>query len=145
VTTDERTAVDAERAARGWAGMRALVLDLHDRRKAVVTELDMSFIRAKALMRVAAGPVSMGKLAARLGTDAPYTTVIVGDLEQRGLVVREPHPEDRRAKLVRVTETGRREAARAQGILNEPPEPILGLPTEDLAHLDRIIGRLLSS
>jgi DNA-binding MarR family transcriptional regulator len=125
--------------------MRTLVLDLHDRRKSVVTVLDISFIRAKALMYVSRGPepVGMRELAARLGTDAPYTSVIVGDLETRGLVIREPHPEDRRAKLVRATDAGIREADRAQAILDAPPAPILDLDPADLAHLERIIVQLL--
>jgi DNA-binding MarR family transcriptional regulator len=134
-----------EQAARSWSGMRTLVLDLHDRRKSVVTELDISFIRAKALMYVSRGPepVGMRELAARLGTDAPYTSVIVGDLETRGLVTREPHPEDRRAKLVRATDAGVKEADRAQAILDAPPAPILDLDPADLAHLERIIVQLL--
>jgi DNA-binding MarR family transcriptional regulator len=132
-------------AGRSWAGLRALVLELHDRRKDVVTELDLSFIRAKALIRVAAEPLGMRRLAARLGIDAPYTSVIVGDLEQRGLVTREPHPRDRRAKLVRATDAGRREAARANRILDAPPAALLALPPEDLAHLDRIVATLLDS
>ena len=77
---DEAT---AELAARAWQAMRALVLDRYDRRKKVCDALGMSFIRAKALRRIVDGPMTMRELAAALGTDPPYTTVVVDDLERR--------------------------------------------------------------
>ena len=74
-----------EVAARAWQAMRTLVLDRYDRRKKVTDALGMSFIRAKALRLVAAAPMTMRELAAGLGTDPPYTTVAVDDLERRDL------------------------------------------------------------
>jgi DNA-binding MarR family transcriptional regulator len=134
------------RAARTWSGMRTLVLDLHDRRKAVSAALGMSFIRAKALrMLTAAGPLTMRELASLLGTDAPYTTLIVHDLEQRGLAARSTHPEDRRSKIVTATQTGSQQAEVANRILDEPPTPLLELDPEDLATLDRIIAKVLDA
>ncbi|NED64068.1 MarR family transcriptional regulator, partial [Streptomyces sp. SID10244] len=47
-------------------------------------------------------------LARRLGIDAPATSGIVNDLVDRGLVTREPHPTDRRYKVVTITDEGRR-------------------------------------
>ncbi|UWP82236.1 MarR family winged helix-turn-helix transcriptional regulator [Dactylosporangium fulvum] len=122
--------------------MRALVLEQHDRRKEVCEALDMSFVRVKALCRIADEPLTMRGLTAHLQTDAPYTTIVVDDLEQRGLVRRAPHPADRRAKVVTATEEGRAAAARAEGILNEPPPSLLTLASGDLAQLVRIIDQL---
>ncbi|WP_433421292.1 MarR family transcriptional regulator [Microtetraspora malaysiensis] len=51
----------------------------------------MSFIRVKALRLVATGPLTLRRLAEQLTTDPPYTTVVVADLERRGLVERTPH------------------------------------------------------
>jgi DNA-binding MarR family transcriptional regulator len=133
-----------EQAARTWVGMRSLVLELHDRRKEVCDELDMSFIKVKALRRIADGPLSMRELAAKLGTDAPYATLIVHDLEERGLVVRSPHPNDRRSKIATPTEAGQRTAERAGRILDEPPAVLRDLPERDLADLDRVIAALLT-
>ena len=135
----------AELATRSWNGLRTLVLDLHDRRKEVSVALEMGFIRAKALGRVAAGPCKLRDLAARLGTDAPYTTLIVDDLEKRGLVIRTPHPDDRRSKLVTVTEAGLAANAIAARILGQAPTPILDLPTEDLITFDRIVATLVAA
>ncbi|MEV5413417.1 MarR family transcriptional regulator [Thermopolyspora sp. NPDC052614] len=139
-------AADARRfesAARVWQGMRALVLDLHDRRKAACDALDMSYIRVKALLHLAAGAMTMRALAADLMIDAPYTTVVVDDLERRGLVERTAHPTDRRSKIVAVTPAGARAAATAERVLGEPPEPLLALDAADLAELDRILSGLL--
>jgi DNA-binding MarR family transcriptional regulator len=68
--------------------------------------------------------------------------LIVDDLEQRGLVRREPHPEDRRAKLVTLTAAGRTAAARAEAILDEPPAVLSELAAKDLAILLRVLERV---
>ncbi|WP_344621137.1 MarR family winged helix-turn-helix transcriptional regulator [Dactylosporangium salmoneum] len=123
--------------------MRALVLEEHARKKKEVCEaLDMSFVRVQALRQVAEGPLTMRELAARLQTDAPYTTLVVDDLEKRELVRREPHPADRRAKVVVATAAGRDASALAEGILDQPPPSLLALSSEDLATLAAVIGRL---
>ena len=130
-------------AARAWQAMRTLVLDRYDRRKKVCDALGMSFIRAKALRRIAGGPLTMRELAAGLGTDPPYTTVVVDDLERRGLVVRAVRPGDRRSKIVSITPPGREQARLADQILAAPPGPVRELPAADLAMLDRVLSRLL--
>ena len=136
------TAAD-EMAARAWHAMRALVLDHYDRRKKVCDALGMSFIRAKALRRVADGPMTMRELAAALGTDPPYTTVVVDDLERRGLVTRTVRAGDRRSKIVSITPSGIGQADLAERILSDAPRPVRELPADDLEALDRILGALL--
>jgi DNA-binding MarR family transcriptional regulator len=122
--------------------MRTLVLEVHDRRAAVSEALDLSFSRARALTRLVAGPLTMRELAGRLGTDPPYTTVVVDDLERRGLVRRSTSPDDRRVKIVTLTEAGARAAAVAEEILSEPPPALAALDAGDLAELTRILNRL---
>jgi DNA-binding MarR family transcriptional regulator len=136
------TGHDTDVSTRVWHGMRTLVLDRYDRRKEVCEALDMSFIRAKALRRLASAPMTMRQLAAELSTDAPYTTIVVDDLVRRGMVVRDVHPEDRRQKVVTVTADGANAAALAEAILGEPPPPFRDLDPADLAALDRIITSL---
>ncbi|HEV2888286.1 MAG TPA: MarR family transcriptional regulator [Jatrophihabitans sp.] len=131
-------------AAQAWQAMRTLVLDLHDRRAEVSQALDLSFIRAKALSRLVAGPLTMRELAGRLGTDPPYTTVVVDDLERRGLVRRSTSPDDRRVKIVSVTDSGARAADIADRILSEPPPVLAALDGPDLAELTRILTQLLA-
>lgn len=132
----------AETAARAWQGIRSLVLDAHDRRKEVCEALGMSFVRAKALRRLLVGPLTLRDLAEHLATDAPYTSVVVADLERRGMVERATHPDDRRAKIVTITPAGAEAAALAERILGEPPAPLLSLDPDDLAALDRIVAAI---
>jgi DNA-binding MarR family transcriptional regulator len=124
-----------------WQALRALVLD-DDRRQEVSEVLGMSFVRAKALRLIAGGAVPMRDLVSALGTDAAYTTVVLDDLENRGFVTRAPHPDDRRAKIVTATATGRRAARKADSILGRPPASFTRLSAADLAELDRIITLL---
>ena len=124
-----------------WLLMSDLVLD-HDRRRAVADELGISFARARAVRRLARRPMSMGELAAALGIDPPNATVMVDDLESMGLVLRKPHPTDRRAKLVEATRKGRALARRADTILATPPPALSALDPEDLETLGRILARV---
>jgi DNA-binding MarR family transcriptional regulator len=121
--------------------MSSVVLD-NERRQHLAEEVGMSFARVRALRRIAHGPLSMGELAQRCGIDPPYATVVVDDLQARGLVVRRDHPEDRRAKIVVATEEGRDLAARAERILDEPPAGLAGLAAGELAELERILTKL---
>jgi DNA-binding MarR family transcriptional regulator len=132
---------DAQLARRAWRTMSDVVLD-HDRKVAVSEALGLSFARVRALRRLATEPHTLRALAERLAADPPYVTLIVDDLEGRGLVQRTPHPEDRRAKLVALTAAGRAAAARADEILDAPPAALLDAPADDLAVLLRVLERL---
>jgi DNA-binding MarR family transcriptional regulator len=123
-------------ADEAWDIMRELVLD-NERRREVSDALGMSFGRLKALRRIDEAPSTMGELAATLGIDPPYTTIVVDDLERQGLVERKPHPTDRRAKLVETTALGRQMASRARAILNRPPAELAALPEAELVALLR--------
>jgi DNA-binding MarR family transcriptional regulator len=129
-------------AERVYAVMRRLVLESDDRKQRVADTLGMSFSRGRALRALMDGPVRMSELAGRLLTDKPYTTVVVDDLERRGLVVREADPQDRRAKVVTLTAAGRDAAATATEILTAPPAELARLSPEDLEQLDQILGKL---
>jgi DNA-binding MarR family transcriptional regulator len=132
---------DADLPRRAWRAMSDVVLD-HDRKIAVSEALGLSWARVLALTRLAAQPLTQRALAERLAADPPYVTLMVDDLEERGLVRRMPHPEDRRAKLVELTRSGRAAAARADAILDEPPAALRDVPAEDLAAVLRVLERL---
>jgi DNA-binding MarR family transcriptional regulator len=116
-----------------------LVLDNERRREVSEALGGMSFGRAKALRRIARHPMTMGELAAMLGIDAPYATLVVDELERLGLVERQPHPTDRRAKLVATTARGAAMAARAEEILARLPAGLAGLSRPDMETLARIL------
>lgn len=52
------------------------------------------------------GPLSLGELAAAEQVQPPSMTRVVSDLEERGLVIREPAPSDRRLVIVRLSREG---------------------------------------
>jgi DNA-binding MarR family transcriptional regulator len=61
-------------------------------------------------------PLSQQETARRLGIDRTTMVALVDALENKGLVERRPHPEDRRKNVVELTGTGhdtRRRATRA--------------------------------
>jgi DNA-binding MarR family transcriptional regulator len=120
-----------------WLLISDLVLD-NDRRREVSEALGISFGRARALRRVARGPMSMSELAAALGIDPPNATVVVDDLESLRLARRRPHPSDRRAKVVEATRKGKDMARRADAILGTPPPALSALSRDDLEALRRI-------
>jgi DNA-binding MarR family transcriptional regulator len=130
-------------AAQAWRAMRSLVLDLHDRRQQVAATLGISFIRTKALRQLAVRAMTMRELAAALVIDAPYTTVVVDDLESRGLVERRVHPVDRRSRIVTVTPRGRELAEQAERLLGEPPAALADLEPDELHALNRILRALV--
>src|SRR3954447_2553462 len=125
-------------ASEVWVLMSDLVLD-NERRRDVSEALGMSFGRARTIRRLARRPMSMGELAAALGIDPPNATVVVDDLESMGLVRRQPHPTDRRAKVVEATRKGKEMARRADEILSTPPPALSALGVDDLEALRRIL------
>ena len=133
---------NADQAARdAWQLMAALVLD-NERRREVSDTVGLSFGKLKALRRVAARPMTMRELATALVIDPPNLTGLVDDLERAGLVERQNHPTDRRAKLVVATETGAALAERANQILAQPPLGLRELPPRDLTTLGQILARI---
>jgi len=135
-TQDEPDANTA--AAQAWTLLCDLVLD-NVRRRQVAEALGMSFGRSRALRRLAQRAMTMGELAMALEMDAPYATVVVDDLEAQGLVRRQPHPSDRRAKVVHTTAKGKQLARRADAILATPPAALISLGANDLDTLVRIL------
>ena len=139
MTSDRAGRQQAARQA--WQAMADLVLD-NERRREVSDELGMSFGKIKALRRIASRPMPMRELAALLVQDPPNLTPVVDDLERMGLVERQPHPTDRRVKLVAATAKGKALAKRAEAILARPPDGLTQLSDEDLATLARILSGL---
>ena len=131
-------------AARAWSIMSDLVLD-NERRREVSDALGLPFGRIRALRRIAASPMTMGELATTLGTEKPYATIVVDELERQGLVERRPHPTDRRVKLVATTARGAAAAKRAHEILGRLPAGLAALSEPDVEELARILEEVARS
>lgn len=52
------------------------------------------------------GPMSAGELAAFEKVQPPSMTKVLANLEERGLVSRDPHPSDRRQAVIAITQAG---------------------------------------
>ena len=95
-----------------WRAMAAVVFDNRDKwRRDVVGTTGMPFSRVRVLRRLAKRSMTAKEIAEAATMDAPATTVAVNDLEDRGLVVRETDPTNRRCKLVSITDEGRKVVA----------------------------------
>jgi DNA-binding MarR family transcriptional regulator len=125
-------------ATEAWRLLCDLVLD-NERRRQVSDAVGLSFGRLRVLRRVAARSMPIGELAASVGVDPPNMTSVVDDLESLGLVRRQPHPTDRRAKLVVATPRGQQLAKLANAIMSTPPTGLAELGGDDLAALVRIL------
>jgi DNA-binding MarR family transcriptional regulator len=139
MTTDSERRDQSAREA--WRIMSDLVTD-NERKREVSDVVGLSFGKLRTLRRVATGPVGMGELATVLVMDPPNLTAIVDDLEQLGLVERQPHPADRRARIVVATKAGAVLARRSQKLMDRPPSSLSDLPAEDLEALARILSRV---
>src|SRR5881628_1871116 len=58
------------------------------------------------------GPQPVNEIGRRIELTSGAITTAVDRLESRGLVTREAHPSDRRARIVRLTAAGEKQAAR---------------------------------
>jgi DNA-binding MarR family transcriptional regulator len=90
------------------------------------------------------GAQRVSELAGVQGVAQPSMTVLVGSLEQAGLVARRPDPSDGRAVLVSLTAAGAEFLAERRRAGAERLSEIVGkLPAEDLAALAAAVPALL--
>ncbi|QCB50052.1 MarR family transcriptional regulator [Rhodococcus sp. PAMC28707] len=126
-----------------WSDLRKLVLEVSDPHRAVVAATGESFFRTKVLRQLLHGPLSAGELAEQLGSDPPYLSIALRDLEARGHLERTEDPLDRRRRVVALTDSGRELARVANEVLRTPPAALTALSEAELAILARILSSLL--
>ena len=126
-----------------WRMMSALVIDNKAAwRRAAVNRTGLPFSRIRILRRLARQPMTVKQVAEAATLDAPAATVAVNDLETRGLVVREIDPDNRRCKLVSLTDAGRNIITILDDIEDPAPQSLATLGGQDLAALHRILTKL---
>ena len=135
-----------DQAVRVWSALYDYV-NAQDRRRELQAALGLGggFGRVKVLLHREEGPMTLRDIAEANGLDAPYATVICDKLVQKGFVVRTPHPDDNRRKLVSLTEQGRATAKLAREIIGEPPVSLAAMASSDLVVLEGILARLVTS
>ena len=127
-----------------WRELRSLVIDGLDGYRHQVAEITgLPFSRIRAVRRLGRhGALTHAGLAEAMMVDRPAATLVVDELCERGLAVREAHPTDRRCKLVTLTPSGQRMAATIESVVPPPPQGWDELGPEELATLSRAVRRL---
>jgi DNA-binding MarR family transcriptional regulator len=126
-----------------WRAMASLVIDNRDSwKRAVVERTGLPFSRIRILSRLGRRPMSVKQIAQAATIDAPAATVAVNDLEGRGLVIRETDPNNRRAKLVSLTDAGRDMVATIDTTDDPAPHFLSVLGDADLEALGAILAKL---
>src|SRR3954462_15659578 len=95
-------------------------------------ELGMSMKEFSTLNLVRdAGGITQRELSTGMGLDANMVVQLLNSLEGRGFAVRERDPQDRRRHVVRVTPKGTRALVRAEKVIDESVDSVLGALDED--------------
>lgn len=88
------------------------------------------------------GPVTQRQLADHTVCDAMMTSQVLRALETQGLVVREPHPTDGRARALVVTAAGQQLANRAVAVVEAADREFFEPLGPDVARLNALLQRL---
>jgi DNA-binding MarR family transcriptional regulator len=141
-TASEPAAVTAWRAVLelvGWGGRRP------PRFPTVALELGLAAKQLGVICRLEPGSgTPMRILGESLFCDASYTTDLVDRLEERGLIVRRPSPDDRRVKLIALTADGEACRRRALELLHEPPAEFEALTDSEIERLGELLTKALA-
>jgi len=141
--------------AHGWAGAAdgmAVVTSIARAQQILLARIDdqlrdlgLTFARYELLMLLhfsREGALPLTKIGARLQVHPTSITSAVDRLERQELVVREPHPTDRRTKLAVLTDAGRERALEATTRLNANVFASPGISGPDADELVRILRSL---
>ena len=133
----------ADPVARAWMLMQGFV-EAQNRHSELAEALGFRLGggKGKILFQLNVRPMTLSELAAANNLDAPYVTLIVDKMEAHGLVQRQPHPDDRRRKLVTLTAAGEEAVATANAILVRPPSALGTLSAEELDQLTTLLIRI---
>ncbi|QFG22006.1 MarR family winged helix-turn-helix transcriptional regulator [Actinomadura sp. WMMB 499] len=114
-------------------------LDVHVRR--IAEELEMTASQVVAL-RELSEPITARELATRMACEASNATFVVDRLEDQGFVRRHPHPTDRRAKQIVLTDPGRARRAEVLALL-DARSPLTSLPADRQQQLRDLLQALV--
>ena len=132
-----------EKAQRAWR----LLMKVAERQMDVVSgrlmEMGLSPVQGHFLDELARMPPGpMSQLVARMDVDPGWVTDIIDKLEQRGDVVRKPSPDDRRVKILELTERGRQSWRTMDETIATAPPELAGLSNLEVEVLLKIADRL---
>ncbi|MCR1783894.1 MarR family transcriptional regulator [Nocardioides carbamazepini] len=126
-----------------WLAMTELVMDHKNLwRETFESRLEVPFSRYRAMRRLERRALTQRDLADLLHVDAPAASVIVTDLVDRGLVTRRPHPEDGRAKIVEITDSGRDWMEEVRSLPVAVPAAVDVLSAAERRDLARLLAKM---
>jgi MarR family transcriptional regulator, organic hydroperoxide resistance regulator len=129
---NDKTA-DADRA---WQLLWELFESLHGEWAAHIEQLGLTEMQAHMLDEIEENPPSsMRAHAQRMRVDPSWITDLVDQLERRGDVVRRPSPDDRRVKLVELTDKGRLLREQVHIRVRQAPPALRELPPAEQRQL----------
>jgi len=118
----------------------------HDRMHDICESVGLTPGLVKALMSMRPGePRPMKDLSAEWRCDASYVTSLVDGLEERGVVERQAHPVDRRAKVIALTGDGEAMRKEVLARLHEPPPCLDVLTAPEVRELRRLLAKLVEA
>jgi DNA-binding MarR family transcriptional regulator len=123
-----------------WALLRMLFGRQRRRFVIAASELDLHPAQAGALLQLEV-PLPMNALATTLACDSSNVTGLVDRLEARGLVCRQPDPDDRRVKHIVLTEAGRQLRAEMIERIGRPPVGFTRLSEDEQRQLRDLLRR----
>src|SRR3954451_2045067 len=135
-------------AKEAWRSCHELVFSEQGRARmhAVCESLDLTPGLIKALLSIAPGQSRpMKELAGEWHCDASYVTSLVDGLEERGVVERQAHPTDRRAKVIVLTEDGARMRDEVLDRIHEPPPWFDVLSPDEAETLRDLLAKLVEA
>lgn len=111
---------------------------------AALAEIGITLRGQCVLTKACTGELTQIQLAELCGLDKTTMVVTVDELEAAGLAERHPSPTDRRARIIAITEAGRRVAAEGQRIVERVQADVLTVvPAEERAALVSGLARLV--
>lgn len=125
-----------ETFSRIWFSRKSVLMELG-------RELDL-FPPQVMVIQTLDRPKPMREVADFLSCNSSNLTGITDRLEERGLVQRTSDPDDRRVRLLVLTDEGREIQARIKEHLRRPHPSMESLSDEELMTLDRLLTKLES-
>ena len=88
--------------------------------------------------------VTQQELGTLMCVDANMVVQLLNSLEKRGFAVRERDPQDRRRHVVRITAKGTRALVRAEAVIEQSIDAVLGpLDEDERSQLRRLLAKAL--
>jgi DNA-binding MarR family transcriptional regulator len=135
-------------AGEAWSLLYELMFSRqsHDRMHDACESVGLTPGLVKALMSMRPGePRPMKDLSAEWRCDASYVTSLVDGLEERGIVERQAHPADRRAKIIALTDDGEQMRKEVLARLHEPAPCLDVLTAVEVRELRRLLAKLVEA